>query len=426
MSETTHKSEMEGQEAGRFRLRAFYVFVLLLSCGVAMIITGLRINTHSGFRAMMELRPGQQVRDAGIISTEPNLSPEFIDFDFLLTLDSLIVQDYEPRFEIQLFQKDGQGIANPHSAQPPRRNRIATFPMTPMEIHGVADTEYRFRLSNFYPNFDFTYTYPDQADTIAPRAPGIMLDLKTAEGDAIVTLRADQPGRHVLGDVVGFGAPLEFQWERQEAMINADSIHESRIFFTGRNRMVYFMIPGAIDSQALQKDMFYQIPGKSDLGFRLIHLFPDAKYLKAIPSTDGTELRNPVAEVQVWKTGQGYQEAFIYPGKTTGIFDIAGTSYSLGLDISTDHALQDVEAIISIESDQGEVIKRTPLRKHRPRSVNGYRLKLAGFDPQHGGQIRVQVSSNPGNPWIYFGSLILLTGLLFILFKRRILTRNTT
>ena len=86
--------------------------------------------------------------------------------------------------------------------------------------------------------------------------------------------------------------------------------------------------------QPLKEGTFYKMPGLDTVGFTVLYSFPDYAYLKAVPSTNGEDMLNPVAHIEVWKEGEGYRDAFIYPekrGRKGGVYAIPGSDHKIGL-----------------------------------------------------------------------------------------------
>lgn len=419
MSEIHEKPEVESRRTGSFRLLGFLnpAFAILFCLG--LIVIGICINYVFGLSGTMLLHQDREIHEIELTKSNSGLKAEVVTADFSVTLDSVRVADHTPIYEFQLWKEDTVGGLTSYEGMPSARVCVSTFPLVPMEIHKVPESDFRFRLSEFLPNFSFSYSYPERIDTIEPNAPGVMLNLKTPEGDAIVTLRSDQPNKSRLADLVGLGARLEFYWDVPEEVLNPslDSIAANRIVFAGKERKVYFLLAGSSNSRSLEKGIFYEIPGKKDLGFSLMHLFPDAAYLKAIPASTGSELLNPVAEVQIWKEGKGYQEVFLYPGKKAGMFEVPGTPYALILDVSQAHALQYCQATLSIK-DAKEEMMTFEMTADSPVNFRGYRLKLAEYRAESPQQLGVEVSRKPGTFLLFGGGILTLVFLVLMLGKR--------
>jgi len=190
--------------------------------------------------------------------------PSSKDLGFIITLDSLEIRTHTPEFEIKLWKSDTMP-ANPHAPQNTGpKELIGTFLPEPMKINKIDDTDLRFRLKAFYPNFEFAYEYPADRDTIKPKAPGITLELKTKEGTPIVTLRSDQPGKHTVGDIVSLGASLVYYYELPSDSLQAKAFDPltpgDKILFSGADNKVFFVIDGLIEEKKLEEKMFYTMP----------------------------------------------------------------------------------------------------------------------------------------------------------------------
>ncbi|HLF63212.1 MAG TPA: hypothetical protein VI603_05655 [Saprospiraceae bacterium] len=413
-------------------LRGFRNPAGILLISLMLIVAGVSINYFFGLRGTMLLTLGQGQSDVYVDHHKAGIPADRVSLDFIIRLDSLSIEPHEQLYEIQLWRQDPSYSAFLAEGETPIPRRIAVFAAEQMKINKIRGTDFRFRLKELYPNFSFSYSYPEDTDTIQPKAPGIMLELKTAEGNAVVTLRSDVPNRDKLADILNLGAELEFHWDLPKDSLAAirSNIEGSgnKILFSGSDRMVYYLFDGNIESRQLDNTSFYEIPGKAEMGFRMLHLFPDASYLQAIPKTEGNEFLNPVAKIEIWKHGQGYQEAFLYPdlkGRRGGQFQVPGTSYALTLGISQPHELQYTRSTLTLLDPANDDIKTQTLT-HRKAityrtdpyclSGRGHRFSQAAYDPQNPDNITIRISHQPGNAVFFCGSLLMIVavGVMFL------------
>jgi len=167
--------------------------------------------------------------------------------------------------------------------------------------------------------------------------------------------------------------------------------------------------------------IFYGMPGNEKFGFNVLHVFPDAAYLKAIPSTDGDSIVNPVAGVELWKVGQGGQEVFLYPdtrGRKTGKFALPGTPYSLTIGENENHRKKFCLAGISVLDEQGTAMAAKNVTGKRPMRYDGYQFHLLSCATERPGRATLQVTRRPGGIAMICGSVMMLVGLGFM-FKAR-------
>ena len=384
------------------------------------MLAGLGLNQFNGLKGELHLEVGKvnSMKAGTTAGMEPDSSSG--DLGLTVTLDSLKVNPYTPIYEIKLSRKDT--VKAPSEYQPgPVYTMIGLYPLEQMKIREIEKSDFRFRLKAFYPDFKFAYQYPSVRDTIAPRAPGITLELKTKEGRPIVTLRSDQPKKHLLGDIVSLGASLAFYWN-----MPLDSIREiaakdrngvNKVVFSGADTTVYFIVQDSIHSQPLIENKFYKIPGQDSSGFTILFCYPDVSYLKAVPSSKGSDLINPVAHVEIWKEGGSAIDAFVYPetgSKKGGDFDIPGTDYRIGLGTNKELARHYCNCTISIKHDNAGQADTLTLLAGKPAISHGYRFTPLECKDKHPGSVIMEVRYLPGRVPITIGCI--LAGIAFLLY----------
>ncbi|HJW30140.1 MAG TPA: hypothetical protein VJ508_12950 [Saprospiraceae bacterium] len=304
--------------------------------GIIFFVGGYVLNKSPGNSRILHLSLGTPVHR--LMNGSPEQSLDTLPFS--IRLDSLNIgkEPGSPVYELQVRQADKTFDEEIHQAIQPPSRLVSAFPLVPMKIRHAGDSPYRFRLKAFYPDFTFKYTYPENRDTIPPKAPGITLQLKTKDGDQVITLRSGQPGLNKLDDIVHFGMPLEYFYGISEDSLqtlsgSTDTI-QNKIIFAGKTGKMYFFLNHQLETRSLDIGQFISIPGKDSLGFTVIQNFPDVHFLKAIPATKSDGLLNPVASVEVWKLGSYSSEIFLYPfsyNRQGGQWSVPGTNLILTL-----------------------------------------------------------------------------------------------
>ncbi len=398
----------------------------LFVCSFLLLFAGAGVNHLFRLKGVLHLETGKEknLTVTNLQSSNPVQKDD--DLGFILTLDSLKIQPHTPRYEIVLWKKDTTAVS-PHSpGKPLTNNLVDRFSLEPMKIRKIERTDFRFRLKEFYPNFEFAYQYPEDRDTIEPRAPGITLELKTIEGNPIVTLRTDQVNKHTLGDIVRLGASLVFYWDISPDSINAMALDkentENKIVFSGVNNKVFFILNGRIDEQPLKEKVFYKMPGTDSTGFTIIHCFPDISFLKAVPSSRGTELLTPVAHIEIWRPGESSIDAFVYPETRTrkgGEFEIPGSDYKLGLKTDQENETKFCDCSISFLEKGSEVTEKLTFNLGKSKRYQGYRFSPVECKEGVPGKITMEIVRNPGRTFIFLGFLMGAFAVLISIFRVR-------
>lgn len=396
------------------------------------MLAGLGLNQFYGLQGELHLEVGKVNSMKAGTSAGLEQDSSSGDLGLSVTLDSLRVNPFTPVYEIKLSKKD---TVKAHSEyQPgPVYSMIGLYPLEQMKIIEIEKSDFRFRLKEFYPNFQFAYQYPSERDTIAPRAPGITLELKTKEGSPIVTLRSDQPKKHLLGDIVSLGASLAFYWNipmdsiKEIAANNSNAVN--KVVFSGADTTVYFILLDSIQSQPLKENMFYKIPGQDSSGFTILFCYPDINYLMAVPSSKGSDLINPVAHVEIWKEGGSAKDAFVYPetrSKKGGDFDIPGTDYRIGLGTNKELARHYCDCIISIKGDSTMVADTLTLLAGKPAIAHGYRFTPLECKNGYPGGVIMEVRYLPGRIPIIIGFSLAGIAILLFLIRRAQANKDQT
>ena len=317
-------------------------FKWLVLAGIMLLIAGFLLDLLLGKTGNVHLVLGMPSNPT-LFSRDLQKSDAISRSVVNLKIDSIQVEKDQPGYELQVREIDQEFSQSVHANMNPPSHLLAGFPLSPMKIQKVADTEFRFRLKQFYPDFTFNYNYPENRDTIPPNAPGITLNLITPDKEDVVTLRSDKPNLRKLDDVVGLGCGIYFFWtlsqDSVQQALSDTALDANKILLVGKDKKVYWFFDGKLDSTSLE-NKYYAIPGRQGIGFTVLQVFPDARWLKAEPGTKSDQLLNPVAEVEVWKLGEGAQTLFLYPnagGRHGGEWKVPGKS--MVLTCAVDHKM---------------------------------------------------------------------------------------
>ncbi|MCF8246993.1 MAG: cytochrome c biogenesis protein ResB [Saprospiraceae bacterium] len=401
-----------------------------------LILFGFWVDYFLGFRGIIKLEEGQQANTVQIYKGNTGFYSDSTVLDFSIRLDEFDFEKYQPDYRIQLWKRDtlGHAVEASHggSNDPKPPKIVASLPLEKGKIHRIYGTDMYFRMAEFYPDFEFDYEYPTQTDTIAANDPGILIDLKTSEGDAFVQLRTNKPGKNKLGDVVNLGASLEFFWELPNELkneieskkVNAELAKENRIIFEGKNKKIYFVTNGLISVEPLKTKSFYATKEGDSIGFSVRFLMPAVGYLKSLPSSKSEELKRPVAKIEAWKSGGPAQISFIYPSSLqdkTAMYMVPGTVHFIALESLKDKETKYFKSELSVVNKAGEIVKKQSLKVNEPMLYDGYRFYQSDYDPAKPTYSGIGVSHEPGLMVIYLGFFLLVAGVAHMFYLRRTL-----
>jgi hypothetical protein len=295
-------------------------------------------------------------------------------------------------------------------------------------VHRIYGTDVQLRLREFYPNFTFEYSYPDLVEDVAPTDPGVLVDLATPLGDMTMQLLSNRIGRNVLADVNHLGAWLEFYWEQPAELaqalggtIDPKWSEVNRVLLIGSEERIYTLVEGELTSAALETDRFYPFPNRESTGFTIRYLYPDAARLQASPASDGEELLNPVARVEVWEPDwDNTEEAYLYPGgsRRGGTYLIPDNAYFLALESLKDREMEYYKSELSVVDAEGKVRKSETIVVNEPMYFGGYRFYQTDYDPNNPAYSGIGISREPGLPVIYFGFAVLAAGCFLMFYNR--------
>ncbi len=173
--------------------------------GIMMFLAGLLVNVFTGKKATLHLILGMPVSQTRPSIQEQGNPQQEMKLGFTVQLDSLQTASFLPVYELQIREMDQQETEDFHTNVNPPSFLLASYPLIPMKIRKIGKIEYRCRLAEFYPDFTFTYTYPQNQDTIPPRAPGITLNLIHPGTEEVVTLRSGTNNQNRLEDFAHLG-----------------------------------------------------------------------------------------------------------------------------------------------------------------------------------------------------------------------------
>jgi len=395
-------------------------FRWLVLAGIMLFLVGVLVDYLTGVKGNTHLVLGIPVKQIMVFRNQDKRAPIQKQLSASLKVDSVRLRDFIPAYELQVRQFDQEASQSIHTAMPPSSHLLSAFPLIPMKIRKIGDTEFRFRLKQFYPDFTFQYSYPENRDTILPRAPGITINLHTPGKEEVLTLRSDQPKLQKLDDVVGLGYTIAFFWEIPDEILHdqiADTgLIERRIVFAGREKKIFIRSHNRWDTLGMESNRFYPLQEDDSIGFTILQNFPDASLLNAIPGSKSEQLNNPVAEVEIWKTGEGAQSVFLYPargGRPGGEWKVPGGKLILTCSVSNQVIADACQCKMIIQdSVHGNSANRW-LHGNDYIEIKGMRFRLTECDPA-GIWANFRITSSPGFHFQWAGGLIGIASILGI------------
>ncbi len=402
----------------------------LAHLGPIIILAGFWGDYFYGSKGIIQLEEGESKNLVRLYDGHSNYISDSTYLDFSIQLDNFEFEKHEPDYRIQIWKRDTSNHSQTAAQGATKMNGkpltiIASLPLVPMEIRHIYGTDIYFRLKKMYPNFRFEYTYPATVNDIEPVDPGIQLDIKTTYGDGTLQLLANKPNRNKVLDLDMFGGWIEFYWELPEDIIKALQTpiadNNNRIIFAGKKRMVHYLVNGEVISEPLVENVDFPIPNKENTLLHILHIFPDASLLKAIPSSKDDQLINPVAGVEIWHKGKYSQNAYIYPsngGRIGGAFNIPGSNFLLALESVKSMETKFYKSDISIVNKDKEVLKKQAIKVNKPMLYHGYRFYQTDYNPNNPEYSGIGVTHEPGLYLIYFGFYVLVLGVGLMFYGR--------
>ncbi len=387
-----------------------------------VILAGFWIDFFYGFRGIIPLEVGQKTNEVQKYKKNTSLPGDIVTLDFSLQLDNFEFEKFAPDYRIQIWEMSDQetgGLSGTANAEGGLPRIMASLPLEINEIQHIYGSEYYFRLLEFYPNFIFKYTYPDNTDTIAPVDPGLILNLKTQLGERMIQMRSAQEGRNRLSDP-HLGVQIEFYWNKDLELLQ--DLQQERIIIWGENEEITTINSGIISDKPLILNQYYPIK-EDTVGFTIEKIFPDDEFLTAGPSSKNNLLENPVAKIDYWnRNWSNSRQAYLYPSRERkgGILTIPNSKYFLALESIKDRETKFWKSQLSIVDNQGKKVKEASVIVNEPLLHNGYRFYQSDFDPNNPKYSGIGVSHEPGLYIIYLGFILLFGGCLLMFFMRNL------
>ncbi|MCB0594558.1 MAG: cytochrome c biogenesis protein ResB [Lewinellaceae bacterium] len=396
-----------------------------------IILLGFWVDYFYGFRGIIQLETGQSANIAKVYQGSTSYIGDSTEIPFRIRLDHFEFEKHDPDYRLQVWRNDAephaQATADGHGQKINGTPEIiASMPLKEAKIRHIYGTDVYFRLNEFYPNFTFEYTYPEVNNEVEPKDPGVLLNLKTPFGQADVNLFSNRPGRNTIVDEQHMGGWLEFYWEAPEELAQAIKGQPdakwagvNRTILVGVEKQIYYLVEGELSNEPLKAGQFYPFPNRKEIGFTMKYLYPDAAFLLSTPVSDGEELLNPVAKVEVWHKGGTSQESFLYPGgRKGGTFQIEGTDYFLALESFKDMETKYYRSEISVLGEKDEVLKSQSIIVNEPMLYGGYRFYQSDYNPDNPNYSGIGISHEPGLYVIYFGFAVMVIGCFMMFYGK--------
>lgn len=405
-------------------------FRWLVLAGIMLFLAGLLFDILAGKSGNAHLVLGIPVKPtlSSMYGSKKDSLPEQVAFT--LETDSIHVNKIPSVFELQVREIKQEFSNSVHTSIVPPSSLIKSYALVPMKIHKIEGTDYRFRLKQFYPDFTFHYSYPENKDTIPPRAPGITINLVNAGKEDVVTLRSDKPNLRKLDDVAGLGYVLEFFWTISQdslyVIMKDTAVHGNKIVFAGKDQKIYWLTEDRVDSMKME-NKFYPVPGKEGVGFTILQYFPDVHWLKAEPATRSEKIENPVAQVEIWKLGEGAQNLFLYPNEGDrhgGEWRVPGKNWILTCNADHKMLVDACHCKVNYNDTLREVMTTKAIQGPQVLSIGKMNMELTECDPA-GMWVNMRIWTSPGHYFKWTGLVMALASFLGLWFQgKKIMNRN--
>jgi hypothetical protein len=410
-----------------FTKTSFFFYAAHLS--PVIVLAGFWMDYFYGYRGIIGLEVGSESSTVRVYEGNTNRVMGQVELPFNVRLNAFSSEKFDPDYRIQVW-KGKPPSANPHGGMDTESMNqlpelLTTVALEPGKVHKIYGTDFYYRLGEFFPNFHFTYDYPEVTDTIEPADPGIMIQLNIPAGTPQVQLRANQNSSLFEPHL---NAMMEFHWELPDDLESLNLSEEwdptdtlRRVVFAGLDEQVYYVGDKGVQRVSLERSTDYKIPGKSGMSFLYQFIFPDAKFMSANPASMNDELLNPVARLEVWeKDWTAYEYAYVYPsqGSSSGFYFVPSGNYMLGLNSFRDMQVKYWRSNLSLIGADGASLKTKDVEVNEPVSYNGYKFYQTDYDEQNPNYSGIGVSYNPGLGVVYAGFIILFFSSLFLMFIR--------
>ena len=130
---------------------------------------------------------------------------------------------------------------------------------------------------------------------------------------------------------------------------------------------------------------------------------------------------NPVAHVEIWKEGEGYRDAFIYPetrARISGGFDIPGSLYKLGMGTVKESEIKYCDCVVSIQEDSTHAHVPLTFLAGKPQNYHGYRFSPTECFNGSPAILTMQISRKPGKTLLLLGFILAGIALVLLFVKK--------
>ncbi|MBT8220567.1 MAG: hypothetical protein KJP00_12125 [Bacteroidia bacterium] len=391
----------------------------LLISSLFIVVLGSLWKHFSEWSGIINLEIGHSANMAQVYDGDSSNVQGQVVLPFSVQLNDFSYSTSPPSYQIELLKADPQAIPNPHSPMIINDKQLKTYPLVKQKRRKIPETDYYFRLTDFYPNFGFNYGYTDQIDTIHPLDPGIMLKLMLGQRQPQLQLRANE--NNSLRDP-HMNAPLEFYWNIPDDIKNLVKYEQYnfqdsllRILFIGMTEEVIYEFQKGVIKEKLERDKTYYFPDGKQQGFQYQFVFPDAQYITAVPGTIDKEMNNPVAKLEIWQKDWDRADiAYVYPAKRGGgsRYKVKGTDFKLGLEKIEENLKAYRTNDLSLIDPEGKEILSQDIAENENLKYKGYRFNQIAISNESIDYPGISVTYQRGIYLIYLGLAgVLLSGL---------------
>lgn len=392
----------------------------LAHLGPIIVLMGFWVDYYSSFRGLLQLQTGQSSDLVNVYYKNTNKVKDTLNLDFKLKLDYFQSEKFKPDHRIQIWEALESNSPNSNSnSNNPRL--VASIPLDLDKERKIYDSDISFVIKEFYPNFFLEYSYPENADTILPNNPGILLELINPHGRDVIQLRAKDQNR--MSDPI-LNASFEFYWELSselQSLLSGNNPQGTRVIIVGSENKIYETHNGVISEKELEIESEYKVPGRDKSGYQILSMFPDVSYIISNPATRNLEQENPVARLEVMrKAWEKPQEVFLFPENKGdgGNYTIQGTDYILVLGSIKDMQTKFWESGLSVLDENNTIQKQQRVIVNEPLMYSGYRFYQSDYDPNNPNYSGIGVSYTPGLYLVYFGFYVLVAGVCMLFYYR--------
>ena len=400
----------------------------LAHLGPVVVLGGFWLDFYAGYGGVVQMFVGQDNDHVWVYHRNTNRVADSLKLDFKLRLEDFQSEKFDPDHRIQIWRLNNQtqstAPSNPSGAQ-----ILTTLPLRENKKFEIYNSDISVELKAFYPNFYFKFSYPEDKDTVAPRDPGILIDITKQGAIEMMQLQDPSSGRHKIYDPI-LRTSFQFHWvlpnDLSDGISNFDSssalADTNRIIFSGEDQIIHEVYNGVLTTKDLVKEVQSPIPGSQESFYSVIVLYPDGSYLQSGPASRNDRQEKAVAQVEVNRTAwENKADVFLFPHKGGGVgqFQITGTNYLLALESMKDRETKYWRSDLAILNDQGEVVKRKSVKVNEPLLYRGHRFYQTDYDANNPNYSGIGVSYTPGLYIVYFGFFVLMAGVFVLFYLRR-------